>query len=141
MKIKRESRKTERSPEEIAKIRGERERYQRDKPTPEQLLAEGGHEDFVPLGQYLELHAFSSWMKQQRAEHQMTLAKMSELTGIDQAALSRLENGQNTNPTIDTLYRVASALGKMIYCSFGDVGSQPESPTEARTGKAAHASA
>ena len=39
--IKHIHRKTTRSPEESARLRADRERYQRDKPTPEQLLAEG----------------------------------------------------------------------------------------------------
>jgi hypothetical protein len=43
-------RKAKRSREETARLRAERERYQREKPSPEQLLAEGGHADFVPLG-------------------------------------------------------------------------------------------
>ena len=36
---------------EAARLRADRERYQRDKPTPDQLLAEGGHTEFVPLGE------------------------------------------------------------------------------------------
>lgn len=43
-------RKANRTPKETAKLRADRERYQRDKPTPEQLLAEGGHAKFVTLG-------------------------------------------------------------------------------------------
>lgn len=49
--MKHVHRKTERTPEEAAKLRAVRERYQREKPTPEQLLAEGA--TFVPLGELL----------------------------------------------------------------------------------------
>ncbi len=34
--------------------------------------------------------------------------------GIDQPALSRLENGHNKNPTLDTLWRYAAAVGRRL---------------------------
>lgn len=113
-------RKAERTPDETARLRADRERYQRDKPTPEQLLAEGGHGDFVSLGELLRLHQVALWLKSERERQKMTLAELEVKTGIDQAALSRLENGRNANPTLDTLNRVASALGKVIYCTLQD---------------------
>ena len=33
---------------------------------------------------------------------------------VDQATLSRLENGRQPNPTIDTLWRYASAIGRRL---------------------------
>jgi len=47
----------------------------------------------------------------------MSLAAVSELSGIDRAALSRLENGRQSNPTVSTLYRYAAALGKELVWS------------------------
>ena len=115
-----EHRKSKRSPEETARLRADRERYQREKPSPLQLLAEGGHDDFIPLGALLELHQAMAWLKKEREKQGMTLAGLSELTGIDQGALSRLETGKNDNPTYDTISRVAAALGKVIRWSFQD---------------------
>ena len=115
-----EHRKSKRSPEETARLRADRERYQREKPSPLQLLAEGGHDDFIPLGALLELHQAMAWLKKEREKQGMTLASLSELTGIDQGALSRLETGKNDNPTYDTISRVAAALGKVIRWSFQD---------------------
>ena len=89
-----------------------------EKPTPEKLLAEGGGTDFIPLGELLQIHQIAFWLKRERERQGMTLAELSDRTGIDQAALSRLENGRNANPTLDTLNRVASALGKVISCTF-----------------------
>jgi len=117
------TRKPNRTPEETARLRADRERYQRDKPTPEQLLAEGGHSDFVSLGQFLELRQLFSRLKEVREEQKMTLAELAESSGIDQAALSRIENGRNANPTVDTLFRIATALGKAIYCTCQDAPS------------------
>jgi transcriptional regulator with XRE-family HTH domain len=41
--------------------------------------------------------------------------------GIDQPALSRLENGHNRNPTLDTLWKYAAALGKRLVLSAEDL--------------------
>ena len=56
-------RKAKRTPEETARLRAERERYSREKPIPEQLLAEGGHADFVPLGELIALHKMMASLK------------------------------------------------------------------------------
>ena len=119
-----EQRKTIRTPEEIARLRADRERYQRDKPTPMQLLAEGGHDDFLPLGAILEFHQAMASLKQARERQGLTLAQLSELTGIDQGALSRLETGKNPNPTYDTISRMAAALGKVVRWTFQDAPEQ-----------------
>ncbi|CAN5893971.1 hypothetical protein BH23PLA1_BH23PLA1_30880 [soil metagenome] len=56
-----------------------------------------------------------SLMEQLRAERQrqrLSLADLADRTGIDRAALHRLETGQNRNPTLATVDRYALALGK-----------------------------
>jgi transcriptional regulator with XRE-family HTH domain len=123
--------KLNRTPEEAARLREDRDRYQRERPTPQQLLAEGGHKDFVKLGELLTLHQTLGWLKQERERQNLTLAEISKRTGIDQAALSRLETGKNSNPTHDTLNRVAAALGKTIRWSFQDAEQTPQSPATA----------
>jgi transcriptional regulator with XRE-family HTH domain len=37
-----------------------------------------------------------------------------EITGMDRSALSKLETGQRSNPTVDTLVRYAEAVGKRL---------------------------
>ncbi len=113
-------RKIDRTPEEAARLKADRERYQREKPSPEQLLAEGGHASFVPLGELLSLHQLAACFKQERLRQNLTLRDMEERTGIAEATLSRLENGRTENPTVDTLYRVAAALGKTVCWTFQD---------------------
>ncbi len=44
----------------------------------------------------------------------LTLAEVSRRSGIDQPALSRLETGHNRNPTLDTLWRYAAAVGRRL---------------------------
>ena len=110
-----------RTPEELARPpRRTANVTAREKPTPEQLLKDGGHEDFVTLGELLSLHEALAYLKRERLRQNLTLRELSERTGIDEAALSRLENGQNSNPKVDTMYRVASALGKTISWTFED---------------------
>ena len=45
---------------------------------------------------------------------------LSDMTGMDRAAISRLENGQLGNPTISTMNRCAEALGKRVVASLVD---------------------
>ncbi|MBI2808063.1 MAG: helix-turn-helix transcriptional regulator [Planctomycetes bacterium] len=58
--------------------------------------------------------------KKERERQKLTMAQLSEMTGIDQAALSRLENGKSANPTLETMNRIATALGKFITFSLVD---------------------
>jgi transcriptional regulator with XRE-family HTH domain len=39
---------------------------------------------------------------------------VAERCGMDRSAVSRLENGVYLNPTLDTLYRYAGAIGAEI---------------------------
>jgi predicted XRE-type DNA-binding protein len=121
MNLKRVTRRAERTPEETARLRADRERYQRCKPTVEQLLAEGGHSDTLPLGEFLTLQQLMHQVRQERERQHLTLAQIAERTGIDQAALSRLETGKQVNTTIETLGRILRALGKELVWSLRDL--------------------
>ena len=52
-----------------------------------------------------------------REEKKLTQVELSNLTGISQADISRLENGEG-NPTISILNRIASAFGKQLKVSM-----------------------
>ena len=52
-----------------------------------------------------------------RKEMGLTQKQLSELTGITQADISKLENG-NANPCLKTLQRLAAAMGKTVKISF-----------------------
>lgn len=52
-----------------------------------------------------------------RTEMGITQKQLSDLTGIAQADISKLENG-NANPSLKTLQRLASAMGKKVKISF-----------------------
>ncbi len=56
-------------------------------------------------------------LKATRKEKGLTQKELSELTGIAQADLSKIENG-NANPSLKTLKRLAEGLGKKLQISF-----------------------
>jgi hypothetical protein len=60
------------------------------------------------------LEALAKQAKQARLDQQLTLQQVSEKSGIDISNLAKIENGQRENPTIDTLFRIAAALGRGI---------------------------
>jgi len=120
--VRHEFRASSRTAAETARLRADRERYQREKPSPEQLLAEGGHTEFMTMGQYIFLHDLMSQLRKERERQGLTLAQLAKRTKIDQAALSRLETRNNANPTLDTVYRIADALGKRIRCELAEAG-------------------
>ena len=70
-------RPAQRTAEETARLKSDRERYQRDRPTPEQLLEEGGHADFLTLAEVLDLHEMGATLKRERERQQLTLAELS----------------------------------------------------------------
>ena len=61
-----------------------------------------------------DLEAFLSTLRGERESMGLSLADVAERSGIDKAALSRLENGQQPNPTLNTLSRYARAIGKRL---------------------------
>jgi DNA-binding XRE family transcriptional regulator len=83
-------------------------------PSPEELIASGEGANFDLHGEYRELRPFVAEIKRVREAAGLTLAEVSRRCGIDQPALSRLENGHNKNPTLDTLWRYAAAVGRRL---------------------------
>ena len=66
-----------------------------------------------------------------------TVWQKRRTVGIDQPALSRLENGHTPNPTLDTLWRYAAALGKRLVLSAQDVADTRSAVGRAVSKKAA----
>lgn len=52
-----------------------------------------------------------------RAAKNLTQKELSEITGINQADISKLENG-NANPSLKTLERLAAGLGMRVKVEF-----------------------
>lgn len=123
--VSRAFRKVERSPEEVARERAIRERYQRERPTLDDLIASGECEPPIPLGLHLDLQEALVELRRAREQKGLSLTDVAERSGIDRAALSRLESGRNTNPTVETLGRYAAAIGKRLVWSIDDEADSP----------------
>jgi len=96
-----------------AKIRA---RFQRDKPTLAELRAGGEYGPPIPLGDFLSLGEAVAALKRERERKGMSLADVAKRSKIDKAALSRLENGLQVNPTVGTLRRYAAAVdAELVY--------------------------
>jgi predicted transcriptional regulator len=67
-----------------------------------------------------ELQELLSQLKAAREARGLSLADLTELSGMDRSALSKLENGQRANPTVETLVRYAEAVGKRLVVSLED---------------------
>ena len=50
-------------------------------------------------------------LRQLREQRGFSLAKVARLSGMTRQAVHRIETGENTNPKIDTIARIAQALG------------------------------
>ena len=94
-------------------IRAEFEQH----PSQEELAATGAYEGPIKGGAYFAVRIVVDELKKVRQSRGLTLAQISKRTGMDQATLSRLENGRQPNPTIDTLWRYARAVGRRLVLS------------------------
>jgi len=111
--MKRIERNRRLTPEEAAKFKAIRE--QTDKELPE--LIERHHERMSSLDQ---LQALLKQLKAIREAKGLSLSDLTELTGMDRSAISKLETGQRANPTVETLVRYAEAVGKRVVVSLID---------------------
>ncbi|HEV3262995.1 MAG TPA: helix-turn-helix transcriptional regulator [Gemmataceae bacterium] len=89
-------------------------------PTQEELEASGTYERPIKSGAYFRVRILIHELKKVREAAGLTLAAVSKRTGMDQATLSRLENGRQPNPTVDTLWRYACAVGRQLVLTHAD---------------------
>ena len=108
-----------------AKERAKRNRFQRERPSLGDLVASGEDSDPLSHGEFWDIWTTMEKLKSLRVSSGLSLADMTAQTGMDRAALSRLENGVAVNPTINTLARYAQALGKRVEVRVVDAADQP----------------
>jgi ribosome-binding protein aMBF1 (putative translation factor) len=117
MSSNRIHRKMQRTAEDQKQIEDVRQHVQAMRPTADELLASGEIGEFVPLGEYLDVREAVRALKKQRERKGLSLAEVAARAKMDKAAISRLENGLQANPTIGTLCRYASAIDAQIVWS------------------------
>ena len=91
-----------RSPAEIA----------RDQAVREAALQEFPPAPGSPAALAVRLRLLRQQLKQAREAAGLSLAQIAKRSGIDKAALSRLENGHVPNTGIETILRYVNAIGK-----------------------------
>jgi ribosome-binding protein aMBF1 (putative translation factor) len=124
--MRHETRKIERTPEQLAELKAIRERFQREKPTFEQLRASGDLEGSMPNAAYFGLMAFAVQLRSGREAAGLSLKDVAARTGLDEEVLRQLETGRLGNPSVNTLAWYAHALGKVV--TFGLTDQAPASP-------------
>ena len=74
-------------------------------------LGEVRKAESVSLKAYQILQEVLVGLRKRRTGEGLSLDDVARASGIDKAYLSRLENGKVINPTFETLYRYAAAIG------------------------------
>lgn len=111
--MKRITRDRRLTPEEAAKVKAVRAQIEVELPE----LIERHHERVEAAE---ELQDVLRQLKAAREEKGLSLADVTQLTGMDRSALSKLENGQRANPTVETLVRYAEAVGKRLVVTLAE---------------------
>jgi DNA-binding XRE family transcriptional regulator len=101
------------TPEEAAQYRAIRKRVAAELPE----LIDRHHQRVAALDQLDEL---LRQLKAARQQKGLSLSDLAGLTGMDRSALSKLETGRRSNPTVETLVRYADAVGKRLAVSLAD---------------------
>jgi DNA-binding XRE family transcriptional regulator len=121
MSTRKPTRKVAWTEADRARHRALREKFRDWHPSPEEVIASGEAARFQLLGEFRGLRPFLEGLKRAREAAGLTLAAVSRRCGLDQPALSRLENGHNRNPTLETLWKYAAAVGKQLVLSADDL--------------------
>jgi DNA-binding XRE family transcriptional regulator len=111
--MKRMTRDRRLTPDEAAKYKTVREQVAQELPD----LVARHHRRMAVLDRFQDL---LQQLKAAREEKGLSLSDMTELTGMDRSALSKLETGRRPNPRIETLARYAEAVGKRLVVTLGD---------------------
>ncbi len=106
-------------------------------PSQEELQATCNYDGPIKSGAYFQVRILIHELKKERQAAGLTLAAVSKCTGMDQATLSRLENGRQPNPTVDTLWRYAQAVGRQLVLTHADAPAEKKG--NAKAGRSARA--
>jgi ribosome-binding protein aMBF1 (putative translation factor) len=123
---KRVFRKRNQTPDQAAHEAAVREHFQRERPSLRHLLESGDGTEPMMQREYFELQvACRERLRPLREAAGLSLSDMATRTGMDRAALQKLESGVHANPTISTINRYLHALGKRLVVSIIDETTDP----------------
>src|SRR5437588_7467949 len=118
--------------EQRAQHQAIRDSFRDRHPGPEELIASGAAARLGLNVVHSPAQELLRCLKASREAAGLTLADVSARCGIDQPALSRLENGHTQNPTLDTLWRYAAAVGKRLVLTAEDIQDTRTGPSKPR---------
>jgi len=116
MKRKREHLSIERTADEQARLGAIHKQF-KNRPNLLELVRSGEYGKPISHAVLLDVLVH---LKSLRESAQLSLSEMSKRTGMDKAALSRLENCAVPNPTFSTVERYLTALGKRLSIKIED---------------------
>jgi ribosome-binding protein aMBF1 (putative translation factor) len=119
-KTKRVHRPRVQTPEQEAAEQAIRERFQQERPTLRDLVDRGDIAAVFTMGDYWELRKTFAALRALREQQGLSISDLAQRTGMDEATISRLENGQVDNPAVATMTQYAKALGKRVLVSLVD---------------------
>jgi DNA-binding Xre family transcriptional regulator len=102
---------TSRTTREQGRIQAMRDRFQKARPTLEQLLETGEYEGPIRAEDAWPVDQLLSKLRHLRLQAGITQRQLAHRIGLDPTALSRLESGRQPNVTVDTLQKLAKGLG------------------------------
>ncbi len=105
---------------ERRKYREMRERLDAER---DEIVAEARQRKRVRDAVTAELRQAFRILKKERQAQGLSLADMQDRTGMSRSQISRLENDDSANPTMETLTRYAEALGKELAITLTDKAS------------------
>ena len=123
MKARRIFRTSRKTAEERVREQTLREQIQREKPSLEELVCQGecDPDAIMTMGMYFDVQRALQGLKRERERCGLSIGDVAERSGLDRAVVSRLENGKQDNPTVATLMRYATAVGKRFLWCYEDL--------------------
>jgi DNA-binding XRE family transcriptional regulator len=106
-----------------AERRRYRELHERLEAERDEIVTEARRRKRVHDAISTELRQAFRILKEERQAQGLSLADMQNRTGMSRSAISRLENDDSANPTIETVTRYAQALGKQLAITLKDKAS------------------
>src|SRR5713226_8538919 len=114
MKARRIFRASPKTAQERIREQALRDKLQKERPSLEVLVRTGACDPdaVMTMGMYFDIQRALQALKGERKRRGLSIDNVAEHSGLDRAVVSRLENGKQDNPTVATLMRYASAVGK-----------------------------
>jgi DNA-binding XRE family transcriptional regulator len=100
-------------------------------PTKDDLSPDGEGQEVLTQGMTMALAALVIGLKSRREQRGLTLADVSRRSGLTIQTLSRLENHDNRNPTLDSVFRYAMAMDCLVTLGTEEIEpAEEEGPDE-----------